>query len=240
MADEFDIYGFTESKDFNPKDPDSFNDPKNVTKARKAAKGDIAKAAPKTKERITLRDLLNNALQLYGERGQLPKVNVLEKIKPSPGVNIVRIDAVVRGVSKSAYESELFFWDVKFVAGAGNKDFPIPAEIISGGTRKPVTLSDGTPFYMEQIKINSTPTRIYCNCADFQFRSEWYAFKAGILMPGRKVRPYKRKTPRGKGGRPDANPHHTPNLCKHLYALALKLQSQGFIETGKLTPKVVK
>lgn len=208
-------------------DPDDFNNPKNVAKARREV--GIDKFIGKTK-RITLKVLLDNAEKLFGSgRSQDRKVNSFDYVA-SPGVNTFAVKSTTstskgsKGAGKkvpSLYKTNIVFWDVEFVNEKDRKH-PLPFDLSVVGERK--------TFWMELLSKTKHPVMLSCTCADFQHRAMFQAASKGILFPSVKPIPYKRVKP--PSGRPKVNPKNLVNLCKHIYVLLLELQSRGFISSS--------
>lgn len=166
------------------------------------------------KAHLTLRDLLDNAEEVLGYPHKQDRTIKIVKSSAMAGVKWVRFDGLAYGTEE--YPLTMIFFDVKFNDEQTSK-FRVPV-VIESNTGKMTK-------YIELLKVNQHPIRIFCGCQWFKWACEWYLAKAGALAPNRKARPYIRKTTT----RPSPNPKRLPCLCKHGYQMALELRSRGVL-----------
>jgi len=175
----------------------------------------ISEANRRMKAHLTLRTLLDNAQKVLGYPHKQDRTIKIIKTSAFAGVKWVRFDGLAYGTQQ--YPLTMIFFNVDFSDKRDGKHV-IPVRIES--KREGVVTR-----YAERITIRRHPVRVFCGCMWFRFACEWYLAKAGALAPNRKARPYVRKTTT----RPSPNPDKLPCVCKHLYQMALELQSRGVL-----------
>lgn len=173
----------------------------------------IMNISEQEKVHMTMAELLKNSKKVLGRDLTTERKVKILKTTATPGMSTFRVDAEAYG-EKSLYNLSILFNKVSFVEKKDSKH-PLP-----------VKLKGGETFYMEKLNARMHPVKVWCSCRYFQFYSEWYLHKAGSLIPVRKPRPYTKK-PGSK--RPSVNPEGLPNICKHLYALAMEMGARGMM-----------
>jgi len=184
------------------------------------ARGILVEAdrAPRFKAQLTLKQILDNTEKvLKGELKQDRDVKI-RSVRPYAGTKWVRFDGRATGAENKAYDLTLIFYNVDFASERDTKHtIPVAVKGLGAPTEA---------VWMEPIRIDKHPAAVWCSCASFQFRSEWYLKEKGSLAAGRKPRPYQRKTTT----RPSVNPKELPGACKHIYMAALKMRAQGYLK----------
>jgi len=170
-------------------------------------------------KRVTLNTMYRHAEKLFGRpHKQDRKINILD-VKPFFGTRWIQFDARSTGEGTNKknqmYDLTMVFYDVDF-QDERDAAHPQVINLVSKSGPNEVIVKWAAP-----CDANTTPTSVFCSCADFRFRWEWYLKKVGSLASGRKARPYTRKT----DTRPPANPNRSPGFCKHLYQLTLLIKA---------------
>lgn len=179
----------------------------------------IERVNPKKKDRLTLRELLDNSAKLLGPLKQDRTIK-LRDMKPYIGARWIRFNMTSTGDPEEGkfYELTMIFYNVDF---SDEKDEKHPVDIV-------VTPKGGARMikWMEQLRVNKHPVAAFCSCPSFRFHFEWYIDKVGSLAAGRKPRPYTKSV---TNPRPSVNPTGLKGICKHLYQAALSLRERGYL-----------
>jgi len=178
----------------------------------------MATTPAKVRAHLTLIQLLRKSVKVLGYPHKQDRKVTIGKSTASPGVSSVMIAGTAYG--EKQYQLSMNFYKVHFSKDKGPKN------------KIPVKLKSGT-WYMEELSAHKHPVRVFCSCPWFRFACEWYLNDDQALQPGRKPRPYTRKTTT----RPSPNPNQLPAVCKHVYQMALELQKRGIIKDATLQPK---
>lgn len=83
---------------------------------------------------------------------------------------------------------------------------------------------DNSAFFIEPLDVNKIDAKVSCTCMDFHFRFALWNYSKGTLL-GQKPEPYQRKT----DSRPEANPKHSPGVCKHLIKTIEEIQNNQLV-----------
>lgn len=86
----------------------------------------------------------------------------------------------------------------------------------------PVSDNSGQEYFLEQLSADENDVLLRCNCDDFRFRFGYYNHLDKSLQ-GRVPKKYDGK------GLWEANPFHSPGMCKHLMKLMKVLDQSGII-----------
>jgi hypothetical protein len=163
----------------------------------------------------TLRSLLDNAERVLGKSHKQDRSVKIHTITPMVGVKTLRIGADVMGTSQ--YKTSIIFYDVDY-SKEETENNTVPVDIDGIGT-----------MYYKKPNINDSQVRVDCSCKWFQYACEWYLKPENGLAPSRKPRPY---TKVQGSNRPSPNPDGLPCVCKHVYQVALEVQSRGLISNS--------
>jgi len=164
----------------------------------------------------TLRALLVNAKRVLKRDHKNDRSVVIQTLQPSVGVKSLLVSASIKG-EEDTYKTTIIFYGINY---SKEKTDTINTKINVPGVGE---------MYYERPKLSSTMTRVNCTCKWFQFACEWYLKPVEGLTPGRKPRPYKRLDGQPHGSPPSPNSEQIPCVCKHIYQLALNLESDGML-----------
>lgn len=169
----------------------------------------------------TLKALLSNARNVLGRKHKTDRSVNIKTISPAVGVKSLTVSADIRGESDT-YKTTIIFYGIDY-SKEKTKEIDTKIDVPNLGQ-----------IYYAKPKLSSTKTRVNCTCRWFQFACEWYLKPVNGLTPRRKPRKYDRMDGQPYGSSPSPNEEQIPCVCKHIYQLALKLESKGMLEEHKL------
>lgn len=156
------------------------------------------------------KDLAGWRVEGYGQNANFTLTNIL----PMVGTKMLLFQSKCRGETVEAeHVQNLQYNQIKY-----HEEVPEEFENI-----KTVEFRKEQYHYEKPDETNNVQIR--CSCADFTYRSAYYAWKEKCLF-GTKPKLYKRKTKT----RPPANKLKIPILCKHLVQLTNYLQNEDYIQ----------
>lgn len=164
----------------------------------------------------TLSALLANARRVLGRGHKNDRSVVIQTLQPSVGVKSLLVSASIKG-EVDTYKTTIIFYGIEY------------SKTKTDTANVQIDVPNVGKMYYSRPKLSSTMTRVNCTCKWFQFACEWYLKPVDGLTPGRKPRPYKRLDGQPHGTPPSPNGEQIPCVCKHIYQLALDLESNGML-----------